>query len=76
MLIVDGIFENGVFIPNKPLSNLSGRQNATLTIDDNPDNKNVNHSAYGRLKAYANPSLMSEEKGAWEKAVMEKYAIH
>jgi len=36
----------------------------------------VNHSSYGRLKAYANPSLIPEEKGAWEKATAEKHALH
>jgi hypothetical protein len=38
--------------------------------------KAVKHSAFGRLKAYANPSLIPEEKGAWEKAAAEKYALH
>jgi len=38
--------------------------------------KPVKHSAFGRLKAYANPSLIPEEKGAWEKATAEKYALH
>ena len=28
--------------------------------------KPVNHSAFGRLKAFANPSLMAEEDGAWD----------
>ena len=32
MLIVDGFLENGVFIPNKPLADIKGRQYATLTI--------------------------------------------
>jgi len=36
----------------------------------------VKHSAFGRLKAYANPSLIPEEKGAWEKAAAEKHALH
>jgi hypothetical protein len=36
----------------------------------------VKHSAYGRLKAYANPSLIPEEEGAWESATAEKYALH
>jgi hypothetical protein len=36
----------------------------------------VKHSAYGRLKAYANPSLIPEEEGAWERAAAEKYAKH
>jgi len=38
--------------------------------------KPVKHSAFGRLKAYANPSLIPEEKGAWERATAEKYALH
>jgi hypothetical protein len=38
--------------------------------------KPVKHSAFGRLKAYANPSLIAEEKGAWERATAEKYALH
>jgi len=38
--------------------------------------KPVMHSAFGRLKAYANPSLILEEEGAWEKAAAEKYALH
>lgn len=32
MLIVDGFLENGVFIPNKPLVDIKGRQSATLTV--------------------------------------------
>ena len=42
----------------------------------NTQAKPVKHSAFGRLKAYANPSLIREEEGAWEKAAMEKYALH
>jgi len=38
--------------------------------------KPVKHSAFGRLKAYANPYLMQEEEGTWEKAAAEKYALH
>jgi len=34
--------------------------------------KAVKHSAFGRLKAYANPSLIQEEEGAWERATAEK----
>jgi len=33
MLIVDGFFENGVFVPEKPLTNITGRQRAVLNID-------------------------------------------
>jgi len=38
--------------------------------------KPVTHSAFGRLKAYANHALIAEEKGAWEKATAEKYDLH
>ena len=38
--------------------------------------KPVKHSAFGRLSAYANPSLIPLEKGAWEKEVAEKYVLH
>ena len=37
MLIVEGFLENGVFIPNKPLADIKGRQNATLTIDEDEE---------------------------------------
>ena len=33
MLIVEGFFENGVFVPEKPLTNITGRQRAVLNID-------------------------------------------
>jgi hypothetical protein len=53
----------------------------TATVASSPSGsydvkKPVKHSAFGRLKAYANPSLIPEEKGAWEKATAEKYALH
>jgi len=51
-----------------------------ITIPSSSDSddikKPVKHSAFGRLKAYANPSLIPEEKGAWERATAEKYALH
>lgn len=31
-------------------------------------------SAFGCLKKYANPVLIDQEKGAWERAVAERYA--
>ena len=34
MLVVNGFFENGVFIPEKPLANIKGRQRAILNIDE------------------------------------------
>jgi len=37
MLIIDGFLENGVFIPNKPIVDVKGRQSATLTVSTNKD---------------------------------------
>jgi len=39
MLVVDGFFENGVFVPEKPLADIKGRQKAVLRIDleEEPD---------------------------------------
>ena len=37
MLVVDGFLENGVFIPNKPLVDVKGRQSATLTVTLNEE---------------------------------------
>ena len=34
MLIIEGFFENGVFVPEKPLTNIKGRQRAVLNIDE------------------------------------------
>jgi len=34
MLVVNGFFENGVFIPEKPLANIKGRQKAVLNIEE------------------------------------------
>ena len=32
MLVINGFFENGVFIPEKPLDDIKGRQRAVLRI--------------------------------------------
>ena len=34
MLVVNGFFENGVFVPEKPLTAIKGRQRAILNIDN------------------------------------------
>jgi len=77
MLVITGIFEDERFIPDEPVS-LPQKKRVVVTIeeDDKAGAKSVNHSAFGRLNAYANPSLITEEKGAWEKAVVEKHALH
>ena len=37
MLVVNGFFENGVFVPDRPLANIKGRQRAVLNIEDMDD---------------------------------------
>ncbi|GHV85923.1 hypothetical protein AGMMS50230_15310 [Spirochaetia bacterium] len=39
MLVVNGFFENGVFVPSKPISAIQGRQAATLTIKEASEEK-------------------------------------
>jgi predicted DNA-binding antitoxin AbrB/MazE fold protein len=38
MLIIDGFFENGVFVPERPV-NIKGRKEARLTIEENDELK-------------------------------------
>ena len=47
MLVVDGFFENGVFIPEKPMANIKGRQRAVLKIEETSKDDKQN-----RLKAW------------------------
>jgi hypothetical protein len=47
MLVVNGFFENGVFIPEKPLANIKGRQRAVLNIEETGKDDKQN-----RLKAW------------------------
>jgi hypothetical protein len=39
MLVVNGFFENGIFIPEKPLADIKGRQRAVLNIDETDKNE-------------------------------------
>lgn len=39
MLVVNGFFENGVFVPDRPLASIKGRQRAVLNIDEIDDGK-------------------------------------
>jgi predicted DNA-binding antitoxin AbrB/MazE fold protein len=39
MLVVNGFFENGVFIPEKPLADIKGKQRAVLNIDETGRNE-------------------------------------
>jgi len=59
-----------------PLDNKKDLKAASSVPSSGASTKPVKHTAYGRLKAYANPSLIPEEEGAWEKEAAEKYALH
>jgi len=37
VLVVEGFLENGVFVPQKPLVDIKGRLNATLTIAEDEE---------------------------------------
>jgi len=45
MLVVNGFIENGVFIPEKPLNGINGRQKAVLSIE-REDEKQQRASAW------------------------------
>jgi len=59
-------------LPDPPPAAVTEGRDSPLDVSVKP----VKHSAFGRLKAYANPSLIPEEEGAWERATAEKYALH
>ena len=47
MLVINGFFENGVFVPEKPLANIKGRQRAVLSINQtNADEKQERLNAW------------------------------
>jgi hypothetical protein len=49
---------------------------AVISVD-NPDDKvadKIKPSARGVLREFANPDMIPGEKGAWERAVAERYA--
>jgi len=46
-----------------------------MTIEQKNEKTNIKHSAFGCLNRFANPSKIPGEKGAWERAVKEKYEV-
>ena len=69
MLVVNGFFENGVFIPEKPLADIKGRQKAVLNIgyeDEKQERLNSDIqeriAAAERLVGIASNSAMTLEK--------------
>jgi hypothetical protein len=50
-----------------------GRARVELIITPETKKTTSNNSAFGCLNRFANPSTISSEEGAWERAVQEKY---
>ena len=46
MFVINGFFENGVFVPEKPLANVKGRQKAILSIAETKDEKQERLNAW------------------------------
>ena len=59
MLVVEGFFENGVFMPNKPLVDIKGRLNATLTITE--DEEKERQERITAWRQFGNAVLGSDE---------------
>lgn len=56
-----------------PEENMQQLHDLIITFVGKKENNKKTHSAKGALKKYADPSKWSEEEGAFERAVVEKY---
>ncbi len=75
MLAVQGYYDGAMI---KPLEKISAKPNqrVIITIMDEfvePARTTRKKGMRGALERYANPSLAEKEKGAWERAAVEKY---
>ena len=61
MLVIQGFFENGVFIPNEPVADLKGRQEATLTIQE-PDEEKEKQEQINRWTEILDDILKCDEE--------------
>ena len=59
MLVVNGFFENGVFVPEKPIANIKGRQRAVLNIDET--NKDEKQECVNAWQEFSRAIRASEE---------------
>jgi hypothetical protein len=63
-----GIIDLPVFLRNMKV------EVTVKSINAETGSNSSNNSAYGCLHKFANASKIEGEKGAWERAVLEKYA--
>jgi hypothetical protein len=69
MLVVNGFFENGVFIPEKPLAGIIGRQKAVLRIDSEDEKGILDTSKASIAKASLVETNYAERMAAAERLV-------
>lgn len=75
MLAVQGYFD-GTSIQTLETINAKPNQRVIITIMDEfitPSVNSPNKSMRGILSEYADPELAAKEKGAWERAMVEKH---
>ena len=76
MKSINGYFDGSVV---RPLEKVEAKQNqkVIITLTDEFIDKNQldGDNAKGILSKYANPALIGEEEGAWERAVAEKHGV-
>ena len=52
MLVINGFFENGVFVPEKPLADIKGKQKAVLRIEyEDEKQEQLNTDIHERVAA-------------------------
>jgi len=64
VLIINGFFENGVFIPEKPLADIKGRQKAVLSIDDSVKDEKQEHISASRKHNFSPLTMAKIEEWA------------
>ena len=70
MLVIQGFFENGIFTPNEPVFGVQGRQEATLTIQETAERKEIQEQA--RIWT----EILEELRNCKEELIGEPERIH
>jgi len=79
MLVINGIFENGVFVPERPLADIKGRQRAILNIDETYKDEKQEHlnawREFSRTIRTSNETLEGEPQRIHLKTLQEIEAL-
>ena len=75
METITGYYDGTAVLPLEKINAQPNRKALIIIMDDffKPEEKEKKDSIRGILSKYANPSLIDQEDGAWERAVAEKY---